>query len=118
MESNSLQPQAQAFYRSLQSETRAAIDRCADGLSPQFLSAPATPDEPTTTLDIVVRALLTGPDYPQLVRRMLMLLAQAARDNDAVALFTAERIATSYATREVGAMFDAGLFGMGVSNVE
>lgn len=118
MESSTLQPQAQAIYRSLQRETRAAIDRCADGLTPQFLHAPATPDEPTTTLDMVVRSMLTGADYPQLVRRLLMILAEAARQQDAVALFTVERIATHYAAREVAAMFDAGLFGMGVSHVE
>lgn len=117
MEPSTLHPEAQAIYRSLQSETRAAIDRCADGLGPQFLDAPATPDAPTTTLDIVIRSLLTGADYPQLVRRMLMLLAQAARENDAVALFTVERMATHYAAREVGAMFDAGLLGTGVADV-
>lgn len=117
MEPSPLQPEAQALYRSLQSEARAAIDRCADGLNDQYLHAPATPEAPTTTLAIVLRGMLTASDFPRIANRLLMLLAEAARNNDAVALFTVERIATHYAAREVSAMFDAGFFGLGASDV-
>lgn len=115
MEPSTLQPQAQALYRSLQREVRAAVDRCADSLRPQYLHAPATPENPQCTLDEVLRGMLRGSDHSGVANRLLMILAEAARQNDAVALFTVERIATHYAAREVAAMFDAGLFGLGVS---
>lgn len=109
MEPSTLEPKAHALYLSLQRETRAAIDRCADGLNEQYLHAPATPEAPTTTLAVVLRGMLAGPDYARVANRMLMLVAEAARQQDAVALFLVERIATHYAAREVSAMFDAGL---------
>jgi hypothetical protein len=110
------QPQAQALYRSLQCEVRAAIDRCADGLDEQYLHAPATPEAPMVALSAVLRGMLIGSDFPRISNRLLLLLAESARNQDAVALFTIERIATHYAMREVESMFDAGLFGLGVSD--
>lgn len=118
MDTSGLQPQADAIYRSLQRETLAAIERSASSLQPHYLHAPATPDNPQCTLAEVVRGMLRGEDHLGLMPRLLMMLAEGVKRGDAVALFTAERIATHYAAREVGAMFDAGLLGMGVSHVE
>lgn len=108
MRPETLQPDAQALYRTLQSDVRRAIDRCADSLDTQRLACPADPADDTTTLDSVLRSMLRGQDYAGIGRRLLMLLAEAARGNDAVALFTVERIATHYAAQQVTAMMDAG----------
>jgi hypothetical protein len=112
MATEHLRPDALTLYRSLQRDVRAAIDRCADGLTEQRVPCPSSPDDPTTTLDAILRAALRGSDFAHLGRRLLMVLADAARQNDAVALFTVERLATFYAAQQCTAMHDANPFGL------
>lgn len=106
MSTETLPPDAQAVYRTLQHAVRAAIDRCANGLTPQFVPCPSTPDDPQTSLVNVLRSMLRGEDFPQIGQRLLMVLADAGRQGDAVALFTIERIATHYATQQLVALAD------------
>lgn len=106
-----LHPDAMSAYRTLQREVVAAIDRCADTLSIQVVPTPSTPDSPTAGLDGVLRGMLRGADHARIASRLLMLLAEAARRQDAVALFLVERIATTHAAHEAQAMVDAGLIG-------
>lgn len=103
--------EAQALYRDLQRELAAAVDRCADGLGSQALRSPSTPEGEALTLESLLRSMLRGEDYPRLGQRLLMLLGEAARRGDAVALFTIERMAVHYAAHEVEALIDAGHFG-------
>ncbi len=98
-------------YRTLQREVRDAIDRCADGLGAVMVPTPSNPDEPEVALDEVLRAMLRGADQARIASRLLMLLADSARQQDAVALFLVERISTHHAAREAQAMIDAGLIG-------
>lgn len=102
----------QALYCTLQADVRRAIDRCANGLGSQLVACPATPDDPTTTLENVLRSLLRT-DGGTLLQRVLMVIAQSARDGDAVALVLVERMATAYAAHQVTSMFDAGMIGAG-----
>jgi hypothetical protein len=111
-----LHPDALTLYRNLQREVRTAIDRAADGLGEQRVACPASPDDPTTTLDAVLRAAMRSVDHPQLARRLLMVLGEAARNQDAVALFTVERLATFYAAQQCTAMHDANPFGLGLDS--
>lgn len=102
-------PDAKLVYGVLQREVRDAIDRCADTLGAVMVSTPSNPDEPEVALDVVLRRMLAGADQARLASRLLMLLADAARQQDAVALFLVERIATHHAAHEAQAMLDAGL---------
>lgn len=106
MSPDTLTPEALAQYHELQHAVRAAIDRCADDLSPQVVPCPSTPDDPTTPLVFVLRAMLRGHDYPQIGQRLLMVLAEAGRHGDAVALFAIERMATFYAAQQMVALAD------------
>lgn len=106
MSPDALPPDALAQYRTLQHAVRAAIDRCAGGLGQQVVPCPAQPDDPEITLTEILRSLLRGADYPQIAQRLLMVLAEAGRAGDAVALFTIERIATFYATQQVVDMIE------------
>jgi len=108
---NQLPDDAMGAYRALQREVRAAIDRCADGLGAVMVPTPSNPDEPEIALDVVLRRMVAGADNARMASRLLMLLAEAARQQDAVALFLVERIATSHAAHEAQAMVDAGLIG-------
>lgn len=100
---------AKLVYRVLQREVREAIDRCADGLNAVMVSTPSNPDEPEVPLDVVLRRMLAGADSARIASRLLLVLADAARQQDAVALFLVERIATHHAAHEAQAMIDAGL---------
>lgn len=111
MSPETLPADALAQYRTLQHAVRAAVDRCANGLGQQVVPCPSTPDDPETTLVHVLRTMLRGGDYPAIAQRMLMVLAEAGRQGDAVALFTIERMATFYATQQVVAMIEAGQLG-------
>jgi hypothetical protein len=102
----------QALYRTLQADVRRAIDRCANGLGSQLVACPSDPNDPTTTLENVLRSLIRT-DAGSMLQRVLMVIAQSARDGDAVACFVVERMATAYAAQQVTAMFDAGLIGAG-----
>lgn len=101
-------PDPLPLYRSLQREVREAIDRCADGLGQKVVTCPSTPDDPETTLENVVRAALRA-DPGGLLQRLLMVLAESARNGDAVAQFVIERIAVGYAAHELQTMYDMGL---------
>lgn len=103
-------PDPLPLYRQLQREVLAAIDRCADGLGQQVVTCPSTPDDPETTLENILRSMLRT-DPGGLVQRLLMVLAESARDGDAVARFVAERMATFYAAQQLTAMYDMGLVG-------
>lgn len=107
-------PDARLVYSILQREVRAAIDRCADGLGAVMVPTPSNPDEPEVALDEVLRSMLRGADHARIASRLLMLLAEAARQQDAVALFLAERIATHHAAHEAQAMVEAGLVSDGL----
>lgn len=109
-------PDARLVYSALQREVRAAIDRCADGLGAVMVPTPSNVDEPEVALDVVLRRMMTGADNARIASRLLMLLAEAARQQDAVALFLVERIATTHAAHEAQAMIDAGLVADGVGH--
>lgn len=116
MSTDHLQPDAQALYRSLQHDVRAAIYRAAEGLGEQMVACPATPDDPVTTLESILRSMIRQRDHAKLGQRLLMLLGDAARNGDAVALFVVERMATFYAAQQVTAMHDANPFGLGLGD--
>jgi hypothetical protein len=101
-------PDPLPLYRQLQREVRAAIDRCADGLGQQIVTCPSTPDDPETTLENILRAMLRT-DPGGLIQRLLMVLGESARSGDAVAMFLADRMATFYAAQQLTAMYDLGL---------
>lgn len=101
-------PDAKLVYGVLQREAREAIDSCADSLAPVMVSTPSNPDEPQVPLDTLLRRMLMASDA-RLSSRVLMVIAEAARQQDAVALFIVERLATHYAAHEAQRMIDAGL---------
>lgn len=106
-----LPPGSLVLYRQLQREARTAIDRCADALADQSLYSPMAGPDGRTTLGDVVVSILRGPDHGRIGARLLMLLADAARKGDAVALFTVERIATHHAMEQCVAVLDAEIAG-------
>lgn len=104
-------PDANALYRSLQRDVRAAVDRCADGLTRQYVPSPATPDEPHLSLESLLRELVAGRDGDQSAQRVLMVIGDSARRGDAVGLFLVERMAARHAVLQLDDLMMHGSFG-------
>lgn len=101
-------PDPLPVYRMLQREVRDAVYRCADGLGQQLVPCPSTPDDPETTLENILRAMLRT-DPGGLIQRLLMVLGESARQGDAVAVFLIDRMGTFYGAQQLTAMHDLGL---------
>jgi hypothetical protein len=100
------------LYRSLQREVREAVDRCADTLQPQFVPAPAD-DEGAGEIPVgaILRDVLSERDGQLGACRALMVIGEAARKGDAVALFLVERMAARHAVLQMDALMMRGHFG-------